>query len=164
METMSTTEDHKEGNVYELGYLLLPSLPEDKLSEVVTSIKKIITDAGAKTLDSEDPFMHDLAYSMSKTVGTSKYVVNEAYIGWMKFEAEPSIIPALNTEIEKMGEMLRFLLIKAPRETTFTFASARQAKLEKENERLKAERAEADDSVSIGDESMEGVEVAPTEE
>lgn len=130
---MSTTEDHKEVQVYELGYLVLPSIPEDGLSDVVNAISSIIKKEGATELDSEAPLKIDLAYTMSKVTGARKYVVQEAYIGWMKFEGEPEMAPKIKAGVEKLDEILRLLLIKAPKETTFTFAAALQAKLEAEN-------------------------------
>jgi ribosomal protein S6 len=147
---MSTTEDHKEKGVYELGYLILPSIPEDSLSEVVTRLKSIFTKANGTEIASENPFKLDLAYSMSKAVGSRKYVVQEAYLGWMKFELEPESIPALNEEVKKVEEVLRFLLIKAPRETTFTFEGARKAIEEAEAKKaeLKIEAA-AETSATI---------------
>lgn len=122
----------KEGlTVYELGYLILPSIPEDKVSDVVDSIKKVITKEGGKEFDGEAPFKHPLSYQMSKTIGASKYVVSEAYLGWLKFEAEAEKISKIKDGVEKMGEVLRLLLIKAPRETSFTFAKAAKARAEK---------------------------------
>lgn len=151
---MSTTEDHKEAVVYELGYLVLPSVPEDNISQVVSKIVSIIEKAGAKTLDSESPFLEKLAYSMSKTVGARKYVVDEAYIGWMKFEAESSIIESIKLDVDKIEEILRTLLIKVPRETTFTYAEAREARMAKEEalnnppeEEVAPETASPDDVV-----------------
>jgi ribosomal protein S6 len=144
---MPITEDHKEAQVYELGYLVLPSVPEEGLEKVVSNIRSIIEKAGGKTLDGEDPVLDDLAYSMSKTIGARKYVVDEAYIGWMKFEAESSMIEAVKTGVEKIDEILRHLLIKVPRETTFTFAEARQARAEREAA-LQAAEARQDEPVA----------------
>lgn len=140
---MSTTEDRGELQVYELGYLVLPSMAEDKLSDTVSMFRKIITDQDGILLDSEEPFLRDLAYPMSKIVGASKYVVNNAYIGWQKFEAEPSKIGTIKSEIEKIPEILRHLLIKTERETKFTFAMARKAREEAENPEV-VEVAEAE--------------------
>lgn len=132
---MSITEDQSgELQVYELGYLVLPSIAEDKLPETVATFRKIITDRNGSLLDSEDPFLRDLAYPMSKVVGASKYVVNNAYIGWQKFEAEPGTIEAMKAEIEKVSEILRYLLIKTTKETRFTFAQAREAEEEEEKQ------------------------------
>lgn len=134
-------ENATELQVYELGYLVLPSIAEDQIPAVEDTIKKAIAAAGGKELASESPEYIDLAYSMTKVVGASRYVVSDAYIGWVKFEAEPSQMPALNEKVSKMDEVLRALLIKAPRETDFTFAKAREAMLQKEAEKAEAESA-----------------------
>lgn len=128
----STEIDKGELTVYELGYLVLPSIPEDKLSGVEGDIKKVIAKAGGKEIDGETPILHPLAYEMSKTVGASRYVLSDAYLGWIKFEIEPSEILAIRGKIEKMDEILRSLIIKAPRDTYFTFAKARARAKEKE--------------------------------
>lgn len=125
---MAETDQEKQaGTVYEVGYLLLPSIAEEKLAETVNSIKTVISKAGGIEIAGEDPFMQELAYTMNKTVGASRYVVNEAYLGWLKFELASEAIKSVQEEIEKMPEVLRFLLIKAPRETSFTFADAKKA-------------------------------------
>ena len=131
---MTTTEDRKERGIYELGYLVLPSVAEESLSDVVNAIKGILKKSGGEEVASEDPIRIDLAYTMSKTIGARKYVVNDAYIGWVKFECDPGCIPEISDAVKKLDEVLRFLLVKAERETTFTFAQAR----EREAERQKA--------------------------
>lgn len=130
---MSNTEDRQEdSSVYELGYLVLPSIPEDNLPQVVDSIKKAVTEAGGRELDGEAPHKRALAYSMSKVVGSRKYVVGDAYIGWLKFEIEPSKAEEVKSRVERLEEIIRFLLIRAPRETHFTFAQALEAQRAKE--------------------------------
>lgn len=116
-----------ELTVYEIGYLILPSIPENKLSNITNAIRKVITKEGGVEIDAEEPFKENLAYSMSKTIGASRYVVSDAYLGWIKFESDRAKVPVIKADIEKIEEVLRFLLIKAPRETTFTFAKARAA-------------------------------------
>ena len=123
---------------YELGYLILPSIAEGELSSVVDQLKAIVAKAGGKEIEGEAPFKYDLAYTMTKTVGSTRYVVSDAYLGWMKFELEPEAVELVKGSAEKMGEILRFLLVKAPRQTFFTFAKARAAIAEKEAEALEA--------------------------
>ncbi len=132
---MSTTEDQAEKTVYEIGYLVLPSIPEDSLDSLVSKITNTFEKAGGTRIDGENPFLHPLSYEMSKQVGARKYVVHEAYLGWVKFELEPSAIEVVKSEVEKMDEILRILVIKAPRETGFTFEAARKALEEAEAER-----------------------------
>ena len=131
-----------ETQVYELGYLILPSIAEENLSEVVAKIKTVVEKAGGKEFNGEAPFKLDLAYTMSKTVGASHYVVNEAYIGWMKFELEPGQALELKMGIDQIEEVLRSLLIKVPRETYFTFAKARELIEEKEREAMEGQSEE----------------------
>jgi ribosomal protein S6 len=142
---MSDKNTSKQGGeVYELGYLLLPSIAEDKVSAVTDKLKKTIVDAGGTMLDSEEPFLQDLAYSMSKTVGASRYVVSDAYLGWMKFDAPAENVPAIKDAVEMMEEVLRSLLIKAPRESEFTFAKAQAALLEIEKAAKEEKMKEAE--------------------
>lgn len=141
---MSTTEDRKENEIYELGYLILPSIPEENLSDVVNAIKGIVSKVGGSEIASEDPTKFDLAYTMSKTVSARKYVVNDAYLGWVKFECEPNCIAEINDAVGKLEEILRHILVKAPRETRFTFAEALRAKEEKERALQEASQAAAE--------------------
>ncbi len=121
--------------VYELGYLVLPSISEDGLADITGKIKDLVAKEGGSIFAGEDPVKIDLAYTMVKTIGASRYVVNDAYIGWIKFESEPDTISAIRDDVKKMNEVLRSLVIKAPRESAFTFAQARQ-KLEKKEEEV----------------------------
>lgn len=130
---MRNSKGEGEGRaVYEIGYLILPSIPEDKLADVVNSIREVVTREGGVEVDAEAPFKYPLSYAMSKTIGASNYVVNDAYLGWIKFDLESAKALVVKTGVEKIEEVLRFLMLKAPRETYFTFAKAMKAIEEKE--------------------------------
>lgn len=137
-------ETKDESTVYELGYLILPSVPEDKVSGIVASIKEAISQEGGQEIDSESPFKYPLAYEMSKNIGSSHYVISDAYLGWIKFEAEPARVLAIKAKVEKIAEIVRFLLIKATRQTTFTFAKARAVTLAKAEKEKEAKNASVD--------------------
>lgn len=147
---MKENMETKEGvQVYELGYLLLPSIAEENLPAVVAKLKGAINAAGGVEIESEDPFRQDLAYSMTKVVGASRYVVKDAYIGWIKFEAEASQAPLVNDSVSKMDEVLRALLIKAPRNSEFTFAKAKALIAEKLAKAEAERRAQEDVSDEV---------------
>jgi len=116
--------------IYEIGYLILPSIPEDRLSDVVGAIGKVIAKEGGVEINAEAPFKWPLAYPMSKTIGASRYVLTDAYLGWIKFEVDRAKAPVIKAGVEKIEQVLRFLLVKAPRETTFTFAKAKAAAIQ----------------------------------
>lgn len=155
-------EDAREPQVYELSFLVLPSIPEDGLSGVTDAIRKVIAKEGGKEIDAEAPFKHPLAYPMTKVVGASRYVLNDAYIGWIKFEVEPSAVVAIKDAVEKIGELVRVLLVKAPRETAFTFAKAKalaEEKMRKEKEEKDNARQEAVAATEGGEPVAEAEEV-----
>jgi ribosomal protein S6 len=147
-ESESKKSDGGNLVVYEIGYLILPSIPEDKLTEVTDFMREAIAKEGGIELDGEAPFRQPLAYSMSKTIGASRYVLPDAYLGWIKFEAEPSKISLIKASLEKREEILRFLLIKTRRETLFTFAKARAA-IEDEKEKKEKEEKEENEEAPL---------------
>src|SRR3990167_2422584 len=120
--------------IYEIGYLILPSLPEEGVVAVLAKLKEAVTQAGGEEAGGEEPFKYDLAYTMSKTIGASRYVVSDAYPGWLKFELDPTKALELKAAVEKLDEILRFLLVKVPRDSTFTFAKAKAFLAEKESQ------------------------------
>ena len=144
--------------VYELGFLILPSIAEGELVSVVGKIKAVVEKAGGVEVAGEAPFKYPLSYTMSKTVGASRYVVNDAYIGWIKFELEPSQALEVKLGVEKISEILRSLLIKAPRETTFTFEKAKALLAEKANKEA-LEAAALEESVAVAEVEVEPVVV-----
>jgi ribosomal protein S6 len=120
----------KEGReaVYEIGYLIVSSIPEEKVSGEADSIKKIITDAGAVVIAEEQPHKEQLAYEMrKKTVSGAYDTYDEAYFGWVKFELESGKIEAVKKAIEVTPSVLRMLLITTVRDNTYLGKRASQA-------------------------------------
>lgn len=157
---MSITEGH-EGEflnmqAYELAYLVLPSIPEENLSQVATNLEKIIEKKGGKKFFEDAFFKHKLSYRMHKVVGASRYLVDDAYVGLMKFELSPSHTEEVRAEIDKMPEILRHLIVKIDREDTSSFAKLRES-LEKKSG--KPEEAIDEDSDPVADSVLEDEEI-----
>ena len=108
--------------VYEVGFSLMPTLPVEALPDVVAKIKMVIDDANGLFISEEFPVLFPLAYTISKTIQTKKYNCDEAYIGWIKFESNSREAVVIKKERDKNNDILRLLLIKAPRESVFTFS------------------------------------------
>jgi hypothetical protein len=51
-------------------------------------------------------------------IGGGKKTFKEAYFGWIKFEGEPASVALFSKEIEKLPNILRYLIIKTVREST----------------------------------------------
>ncbi len=116
--TETTHEDRPA--VYEIGYLIAPSIPEEKVPAEADAVSKIIRDAGASTIAEEAPHRMKLAYEMRrKTVSGSYDKYDEAYFGWIKFEVGSESIETAKKAIEAHPSVLRMLLITTTRENTY---------------------------------------------
>lgn len=115
---MKTTE--KDNSIYEVGYLIVSSIPEEKIPTEAETIKKIITDAGSTVITEEAPYRQNLAYTMRRKMVSGGYEnFDEAYFGWIKFEVGSDKIEAIKKDIELHPTVLRMILISTIRENTY---------------------------------------------
>ena len=141
---VETQDSDFEPRIYEVGYLIVPSVAQEKLPEKITAIRGGIENTGAKILDEGDPKYQDLAYDMATTVANKKVVHKAGYFGWIKFEADPAVVETIENDFEKNTELIRFMVTKAVREDTlapieaaFAAEAEERARKEKEKEKKK---------------------------
>ncbi len=104
--------------IYEVSFLLLPSLAIEQLPSKVTALKKLLTSVGGQVISDENPILIDLAYPMTKVVQTVRHKCTMGYFGWVKFEANKEGIEAIKKGLDMDNEILRYLIIKTVRENT----------------------------------------------
>jgi ribosomal protein S6 len=110
----------KDPSVYEIGYLIASSIPEEKIPETADAVKKVIIDAGATIIAEEQPVRQPLAYTIRrKTVSGAYDKYDMAYFGWTKFELGSDAIESVKKSIEIQPAVLRMLLISTTRENTY---------------------------------------------
>lgn len=116
----NNTEREGHSAVYEIGYLIASSIPEEKVPEESAALNKIVFGYGSSMIAEEPPRLMPLAYTMSaKTVSGSYSKYNQAYFGWIKFELGSDRIEALKKDFEKHPSLLRMILISTVAENTF---------------------------------------------
>lgn len=140
--------------VYEVSYLLLPSLAPEQVPAHVASVKEVIEKAGGAVISSEDPVLIDLAYPMSKVIQTTRHKATTGYFGWMKFEIEKDGLAGIQKSLDAIPEILRYLIVKTVRENTLLNGRMILRKEEKESE-INAE---------VSDEGMPVDDSAPAED
>lgn len=156
-------------SIYEIGYLLATSLPEEKVAEETDILQKIITDTGAPIIAEEAPRRQRLAYTMrKKTVSGSYDKYEEGYFGWFKFELDPNKIEAIKKAFDIRPAMLRNLVISTVRENTYlgkrassvamSFASNREMA---SAEGVRAPEKTVSSAATASTESKETVETTP---
>ena len=108
----------KEPQVYEVGFHIIPTIAEDDLGVRVTAIRDVIESQEGKMIADEYPKLMDLMYPMVKIASNKRATYSSAYFGWLKFEVEPKGAKAIDLELKKDDNVLRFLLVKTVREST----------------------------------------------
>lgn len=109
--------DKNDKVLYELGYLLVPIIPVEKLPEEVGVLKGMIESKGGFILSETEPKQRKLAYEIAQeTTGSKRSKYEEAFFGSMRYELLPEEAVKLNIELRKVPTMLRFLVINLYKE------------------------------------------------
>jgi len=132
--------------IYEIGYILVASLPEEKIGEEVASLKDLLVKNESEVISSEDPILIDLAYSMVKVVSTERQKYSRGYFGWIKFEGEPEALVAIKKVLDLSPSMLRYIIIKTVRENTLL--NGKMVLRKEEREEVLAEEVLAEEALS----------------
>ena len=114
----SNTHDEKI-KVYEVGFVLLSSIPQEKVAGEFDSLKGIVTKAGAEMIAEEAPELRALAYTMVKKIHGANVRFNEGYFGWVKFELPSNAIEGVKKSLDAVDNILRYLLITTVKENTY---------------------------------------------
>lgn len=119
MKKETETQDNElEPRVYEIGYLIIPGVAQEQLSNKVSAIRGIVEAEGGKIFDEGEPKFLDLAYEMTMIVSNKRIPHKTGYFGWMKFEADPAASETIHATLKKDTELIRFMLIKTTKEDT----------------------------------------------
>lgn len=109
-----------EGNVYELGFLLVPEITEEKLPEAFGSVKEVITKHGGVGISEEFPKQMPLAYTIERSFKNKIERYNEAFFSWIKFELDGEKVKDIDAELRLRGDVVRFLIVSTVRENTMS--------------------------------------------
>lgn len=113
-------KDIKEnGKIYEIGYLLVSSVPEEKVEAEVATLKEVLSKKGAEFIGEEAAELRTLAYTMVKKIGANYHNFDKGYFGWFKFELQASEIESVKKSFEENPNMLRVLVISTIKENTY---------------------------------------------
>ncbi len=103
----------RETKIYEIGYLLSPFIPDEKINDEVYVVRKIIEDRQCLITGEGRAKMQKLAYPIKK--GPSEKF-ESAYFGWIKFISSPDNLREIKERLEKTPNVIRFIVLEAPKE------------------------------------------------
>lgn len=107
-------------SVYEVGYLMVPTIAEENLGAEVSEFKETLTNLGATFIADEHPKMMELAYEMSRSIANKKQKFSYGYFGWVKFECTTANATVIKDMLDKNEKLIRYLFIKTVRESTMS--------------------------------------------
>jgi len=144
VETKDENEIEVEANsrVYELGYLLVPTLEENDVPVVFGNLKELVSSLGGMAVSDEMPKMLTLAYPMVKVVANLRNKFKTAYFGWVKFILDSDKILELKKRLGLDPNFIRFLILKTVKENTIN--AKRFGHGEITRRKMRTERSEDD--------------------
>lgn len=118
IQEKNSTKQTTNSKVYEVGYLLVPTVKEEDLSVSYGNLKELVSSFGGEIIADEMPKMINLAYSMQKVVSNVRSKFNTAYFSWIKFIMSASEVQELKKKLDLDPSIIRFLIIKTVKENT----------------------------------------------
>ena len=115
---MEIKTEQADSKVYEIGYILVSSIPEEKIAAEVASIKDILTKNKTSIIAEEAPQLQDLAYTMVKKIGAVNRRFDTGYFGWIKFDGPVAAAQTIEKQVMALESVLRHLFITTTREDT----------------------------------------------
>ena len=112
------TEIEKNSKVYELGYLLVPTIAQDDVPVNYGNLKELIVSFGGEIISDEMPKITNLAYSISKITSNVRSKFTTAYFGWIKFTISAPKVLELKKALDLDPKIIRFLILKTVKENT----------------------------------------------
>lgn len=103
----------KDSKMYEIGYLLSPLIPEDKVNEEISILRNLIEKNRGLITGEETAKMRRLAYTLKKPNAGS---FESAYFGWLKFMAGAEDFLETKKEFEKNANIIRFMALETEQE------------------------------------------------
>jgi small subunit ribosomal protein S6 len=108
----------QEQKMYEIGYLLSPLVPEEKLDEEISALRKLIEDRKGFIMNEGRLKSRKLAYPINK--------FETAYFGWMKFLVNPEDVSKVKSSFKNPpsaqggggDKIIRFLITQIIAEKT----------------------------------------------
>ena len=129
MKCMQDTEKNLQNNisveindpdsrVYELGYLLVPTIAQEDVPVMYGNIKELIATFRGLIISDEMPKTITLAYSIRKVISNVRNKFNTVYFGWTKFVMDSQKVLELKKHLNLNPNFIRFLILKTVKENT----------------------------------------------
>jgi ribosomal protein S6 len=104
--------------IYEAGYHIVPTVKEEDVEKIVSSIRSEIEKIGGSFIAEGAPTLMKLAYSVDMREGEKHVAYDRGYFGWLKFEAVAEAAKIMTDALNTNPSILRSIVFKTLREDT----------------------------------------------
>ncbi len=108
--------DDNETRTYELGFHVVPTVGDEGVSQEVETIHALIAKHRGTIVSEEQPQLMRLAYSLDRVIARQHHSFDNAYFGWMIFEALPSDAHAVKEAMRHNEHIIRSLMVKTEKD------------------------------------------------
>jgi ribosomal protein S6 len=129
----------EENKLYEIGFHLVSSIPEEKVGDEFSQLKKILESHKAEIVKEGEVNLIDLAYEMVQKINGKNYKFDKSYFGWLHFNAGADAIAEIKAELDANTNVLRYIIVKT---TDDEGHSTSKIALEEEQEEGEGEKTE----------------------
>lgn len=153
----SDASEASVSRIYEIGYIIVPTVKEDELESHVSAIRNQIEKADGSFIAEGAPSLLKLSYSMTVREGERSNEYDRGYFGWLKFEASPETARALQEMLAANAVILRSTVFRTVREDTRARMKAPTLREVKRTDTIKsAPRTEAGEpAAAVSEEDLE---------
>ena len=108
---MAKTDTNENTDIYEVGFLLAPTITEDQTTAIVNDMHEQITDAGGDIVASQSPEMRDLSYEIEVKDEGEKRQYTRGQFGWVQFKLKPEQVDDVEKIFITSDDVIRHLLV-----------------------------------------------------
>lgn len=144
--------------VYEAGYHIVPTVKEEDVEKVVSSIRSEIEKLSGSFISEGAPSLMKLMFSIDMREGEKHVAYDRGYFGWLKFEADTHAAKALTDALTANPSILRSIVFKTLREDTRAKFKAPQLREVRRTDTIKSsprKAPEAPDSAPVSEAELE---------
>ncbi|MEW5907564.1 MAG: 30S ribosomal protein S6 [Patescibacteria group bacterium] len=103
----------KDPKIYEIGYLLNPLIPEEKIDDEILLLRHSVEQQQGLIINEQRAKMQKLAYTIKRP---NKSQFDSAHFGWIRFMSKPDIIGKIKNDFDKNNNIVRFLILEILKE------------------------------------------------
>ncbi|OGG57893.1 hypothetical protein A2853_03095 [Candidatus Kaiserbacteria bacterium RIFCSPHIGHO2_01_FULL_55_17] len=150
------TEEASAPRVYEIGYIIVPTVKEEDVEKTVGGIRSEVEKVNGNFIAEGAPSLMRLSYPMQTYEGEKRVEHDRGYFGWIKFEAVVTVAHELEEALKKNKNIMRFIIFRTVREDTRARMKAQTLREVKRTDTIHAKPRRAEEKVGpVSEEELE---------